>query len=156
VTPSLRVYFVKWCQTTHQQVCYVLLSRSTCRISIDHSWKSVVCKGKTKAFHTLDIVLKTRHTQCGIFLHAFSFYRFWQSRLSVYADCWLLLLFGSHDMLQAPSADRHYLQWHIIGGTWALHRVGALNLNSNSVLSKGHRPGWSKATLKDMWYKCNM
>jgi len=69
-------------QTTHQHVFYVLLSRSTCRSSSDHSWKSVVCKGKMQAFHTLGVVFKTRHTQCGIFcmLSPF-FFRFWQSKL---------------------------------------------------------------------------
>jgi hypothetical protein len=67
VTSSLRVYFVKCCQTTHRHVCYVSLSRSTCRIRSDHSWTPVVRKGKTMAFHTLDIVFKSRHTQCGIF-----------------------------------------------------------------------------------------
>ena len=74
-----------------------------------------------------------------------------KSKLSVYADCWLVLLFGSHSMLHVPSAYRYHLLYcYFIGGTYKRHRVGALNLHSNSVLSKGHKPGWSKTTPEGM------
>jgi hypothetical protein len=157
VTSSLRVYFVKWGQTTHQHVCYVFLSTSTCRTSSGHGWKSAVRKGKTLACHTWDVVFKTWHTQCEIFCMPSPFFSLLTVRTSLcmrIAECYCCS--DPTVCCRTPSADCHHLQWYIIGGTWEPHRVDALNLNSNSVLSKGHRPGWWKAIPKDMWHKSNM
>lgn len=124
-TSSLRVYFVKWGQTTHQHVCYALLSRNACRTSSDHSWKTVVCKGKTLAFHTFDVVFKTRHTQCGIFcVLSPIFFPLLTVKTSLcmrIAGCYCCS--DPTVCCRPPSADRHHLHWYIIGGTWERHRV---------------------------------